>query len=41
MTNFAAIRHMLEKVAEALGPELCEEVTFVGGCATSLLLRKV
>lgn len=29
---------MLQQVAEALGPELREQVTFVGGCTTGLLL---
>lgn len=29
---------MLEQVAKALGPELCKQMTFVGGCATGLLL---
>ena len=29
---------MLEVVAEALGPNLCQEVAFVGGCTTALLL---
>lgn len=29
---------MLEQVAKALGPELCKKMTFVGGCATGLLL---
>ncbi|MCU1718177.1 hypothetical protein [Pseudomonas sp. 5P_3.1_Bac2] len=29
---------MLEVVAEALGQELCQEVAFVGGCTTALLL---
>ncbi len=29
---------MLVKVAQALEAELCEQMTFVGGCATSLLL---
>ena len=29
---------MLEQVAVALGPELCKQMTFVGGCATGLLL---
>jgi len=25
---------MLREVAEALGPELCQQVAFVGGCTT-------
>jgi predicted nucleotidyltransferase len=29
---------MLEVVAQALGQELCQEVAFVGGCTTALLL---
>jgi predicted nucleotidyltransferase len=29
---------MLEVVAQALGTELCQEVAFVGGCTTALLL---
>lgn len=29
---------MLEVVAQALGPELCEQVAFVGGCTTVLLI---
>jgi predicted nucleotidyltransferase len=31
-------KQMLIKVAEALGPELLKQVTFVGGCTTGLLL---
>jgi predicted nucleotidyltransferase len=30
--------HMLEVVAQALGPDLCSQVAFVGGCTTALLL---
>lgn len=30
--------HMLEVVALALGPELCEQVAFVGGCTAALLI---
>jgi hypothetical protein len=30
--------HMLEEVAEALGEELREQVAFVGGCTTVLLI---
>lgn len=35
-----ANRHkdMLIRVAEALGPKLCKEMAFVGGCTTGLLL---
>ncbi len=29
---------MLETVAQALGRDLCQEVAFVGGCTTALLL---
>lgn len=29
---------MLRLIAQALGPGLCKQVTFVGGCTTSLLL---
>ena len=29
---------MLEMVAQALGQDLCQEVAFVGGCTTALLL---
>lgn len=29
---------MLEVVAKALGEDLCQEVAFVGGCTTALLL---
>lgn len=32
------LQAMLEKVATALGPELCQQMTFVGGCTTGLLL---
>ncbi|MEH6387446.1 MAG: hypothetical protein V7772_06165 [Pseudomonas profundi] len=31
-------KQMLIQVAEALGPELVQQVTFVGGCTTGLLL---
>lgn len=38
----AATHHMLESmldtVAAALGPELCREMAFVGGCTTALML---
>lgn len=30
--------HMLVEVARALGPDLVQQVTFVGGCTTALLL---
>ncbi|MBN1086281.1 hypothetical protein JNO12_17295 [Erwinia aphidicola] len=29
---------MLKQVAQVLGKELCEGMTFVGGCTTSLLI---
>lgn len=32
------LQDMLERVATALGPELCQQMTFVGGCTTGLLL---
>jgi predicted nucleotidyltransferase len=32
------LQEMLERVASALGPELCQQMTFVGGCTTGLLL---
>lgn len=32
------LQAMLERVATALGPELCQQMTFVGGCTTGLLL---
>ena len=38
MTTLSNLQAMLEAVARALGPELCEQVTFVGGCTTGLLL---
>ena len=39
MTTLSNLRAMLEAVARALGPDLCEQVTFVGGCTTGLLLN--
>ena len=30
--------HMLQQVAQALGPELCRGMAFVGGCTTALML---
>lgn len=36
--SYAQNIQMLEVVAQALGPELCQEVAFVGGCTTALLL---
>jgi hypothetical protein len=38
MTVYGQLRHMLETVARALGPELRERMVFVGGCSTALLL---
>jgi len=33
-----AHRHMIEIVAQAIGPDLLQEVAFVGGCTTGLML---
>lgn len=38
MGNFPVLKVMIEQVAKALGPELCQKMTFVGGCTTGLLL---
>ncbi|MCV6624137.1 MAG: hypothetical protein OIF51_20555 [Cellvibrionaceae bacterium] len=38
MATIDVLQGMLEAVAEALGPELREQMTFVGGCTTGLLL---
>lgn len=38
MNVFPILKEMICKVAHALGPELCEDMTFVGGCTTGLLL---
>ena len=38
MTTLTNLLSMMEAVARALGPELRERVTFVGGCTTALLL---
>ena len=38
MAALSVLRIMLEQVARALGPELCTQMTFVGGCTTGLLL---
>lgn len=38
MSNLVIQRAMLKKVADALGPELLQEMTFVGGCTTGLLI---
>ncbi len=34
MTVFNTLQGMLYEVAKALGPELCKQMTFVGGCTT-------
>lgn len=38
MASVAEHIAMISLAAEAMGPELCREVTFVGGCTTALLL---
>ncbi|HED6242078.1 TPA: nucleotidyl transferase AbiEii/AbiGii toxin family protein [Enterobacter sichuanensis] len=38
MKNVEVQNALLVQVSEALGPELCKEMTFVGGCTTGLLL---
>ncbi|SEP47375.1 hypothetical protein [Pseudomonas sp. Snoq117.2] len=38
MNVFPILKEMICKVAHALGPDLCEDMTFVGGCTTGLLL---
>lgn len=38
MAMLPVLQSMLEQVAKALGPELCQQMTFVGGCTTGLLL---
>ena len=38
MAALPVLQKMLEQVAKALGPELCQQMTFVGGCTTGLLL---
>ncbi len=38
MSEFNTQRDMLRLVAEALGPDLRQQMTFVGGCTTGLLL---
>lgn len=38
MSNLPLLKEMLEQVAIALGPTLREQMTFVGGCTTGLLL---
>lgn len=38
MTAFNVLQDMLKEVAKALGPDMCQQMTFVGGCTTGLLL---
>lgn len=38
MSVFSTLHAMLLEVARALGPDLCQQMTFVGGCTTGLLL---
>ncbi|QEU01941.1 hypothetical protein [Pseudomonas oryzihabitans] len=38
MSVFSTLTEMLRRVAHALGPHLCQQMTFVGGCTTGLLL---
>ena len=38
MAALPVLQKMLEQVAKALGPELCQQMTVVGGCTTGLLL---
>ena len=38
MTVFNVLQNMLKEVAKALGPDMCRQMTFVGGCTTGLLL---
>lgn len=38
MAALLVLQQILEQVAKALGPELCQQMTFVGGCTTGLLL---
>jgi predicted nucleotidyltransferase len=38
MTVFNVLQDMLKEVAKALGPDMCQQMTFVGGCTTGLLL---
>lgn len=41
MSTLAVHKQMLETVAQALGEELLQTMTFVGGCTTGLLLTDV
>ncbi|MCQ4327600.1 hypothetical protein CXK94_11725 [Stutzerimonas stutzeri] len=38
MSVFNVLQDMLKEVAKALGPDMCQQMTFVGGCTTGLLL---
>jgi hypothetical protein len=38
ITPFEDARMMLLMVAKALGPDMLNEVAFVGGCTTSMLI---
>lgn len=38
MSAFTTLQAMLCRVAKALGPDLLQQMTFVGGCTTGLLL---
>ena len=38
MIGFAELEQMLDLVAKALGNELLQQVAFVGGCTTGLLI---
>lgn len=38
MAVMPVLQLMLETVAKALGSDLCQQMTFVGGCTTGLLL---
>lgn len=38
MKNFTQLKAMISDVAQALGPELCSQMAFVGGATTGLLL---
>lgn len=38
MTTHHVLESMLDRVAAALGSELCREMAFVGGCTTALML---
>jgi predicted nucleotidyltransferase len=38
MNNLNIYRQMIKNVADALGTELCQQMVFVGGCTTGLLI---